>query len=135
MKKKLIVMLAIVMVLSIMLASSAFADSGSRTGSIGGYSCNGYVNCDAGGGFASTSFGAVGSIYVTLTYRYLFNDSVLISSTTKKDTQGSYVFVSKSKPAGEEYKSSSSTGKFAIYYPTKSDPLYTWTPADLTVYP
>ena len=115
MKKKFYLMMAVVMMLSVVLASGVFAATDTRTGSIQGYDCTGRVNCEVSGGSAYTLFGTTGLVVVALEYKYLDSDEIMRTITTRRSAHSTYVNTSSSKPSGST-ESYSSKGSFEVEY-------------------
>jgi len=116
--------MAVVMMLSVLLASGAFAAQKTVSGTCGGYGCQGYVSCTASGGSARTSFdGPTTVLEVDLWY----GDITIIGGVgvihhSYKSNAGSSVSVSQS--VGSGCYSFSSASRWRVHYAEGWDKEY-----------
>ena len=129
MKKKFYLMMAVVMLLSVVLASTAFADTKTVTGAVGGYATRGVVSCGSSGGGARTEFATTGGVRVTLKYTYIEGGTTVRSTTIPNSAYGTSVSVSAGLPSGLNNRSESSKGTFNVTYGSGS-----WTDSETAFY-
>lgn len=75
MKKKLILTMAVVMMLSVVLTGIAYAGTGSTSETFHGYTCYGYVSCTSTNAYALLSYGVPAGLFVKLMYTWVNPDT------------------------------------------------------------
>lgn len=116
MKKKLIFTMAVIMMLSVVLASGVFAATATVYGSCGGYSCYGRVICNAYDGSAKTyTYGPATPMEVYMQYTYIDIFGKVYTTIRQTSNQATSVTVYAACPDGA-YASDQTYGVFDVYY-------------------